>query len=281
MRLSELQAATEPVLFPERRPERYKTMDNRIALVTGAGRGIGRAIALSLAAAGRRVVVTARTKEQLESLVGSIGEAGGQSLAIVADLVDQNAPAQIVERVKKTWGPIEILVNNAGIGSSESPQQLVDYDDDFWDRSFAVNVNAPYRLTKLVLADMLQAGWGRIINIASINGKVPVLHGAAYTASKHAMLGLTKVTALEVGDKGITANAVCPGVTATLMNDKRLQYDAQRTGNTPEQIEESASLLGRRLDPDEVAAMAVFLAGESAGAINGQALNVCGGRCFN
>ena len=109
-------------------------MDNRIALVTGAGRGIGRAIALSLAAAGRRGVVTARTKEQLESLVGSIGEAGGQSLAIVADLVDQNAPAQIVERVKKTWGPIEILVNNAGIGSSESPQQLVDYDDDFCDR---------------------------------------------------------------------------------------------------------------------------------------------------
>ena len=256
-------------------------MKNRIALVTGAGRGIGRAIALSLAAGGARVAVTARTKEQLEMLVTAIGEVGGQGLAIVADLVDRDAPARIVDRVKTAWGPIEILVNNAGVGSSEAPHPLVDYDDDFWDRSFAVNVNAPYRLTKFVLPDMIRAGWGRIINIASINGKVPVLHGAAYTATKHAMLGLTKVTALEVGDKGITANAVCPGVTATLMNDKRLEYEVQRTGKTFEQIEEAASLLGRRLDPDEVAALAVFLAGDSAGAINGQALNVCGGRCFN
>jgi len=256
-------------------------MNNRIALVTGAGRGIGRAIALSLAAGGARVAVTARSKEQLETLVTAIGEAGGQGLAIVADLVDRDAPAHIVDRVKTAWGPIEILVNNAGVGSSEAPQQLVDYDDDFWDRSFAVNINAPYRLTKFVLPDMIQAGWGRIINIASVAGKLPALHGAAYSASKHAIIGLTKVTALEVGEKGITANAVCPGVTATLMNDKRLEYDARRTGKTFEQIEESASLLGRRLDPDEVAALAVFLAGDSAGAINGQALNVCGGRCFN
>ena len=256
-------------------------MNNHIALVTGASRGIGRAIALSLAASGAKVAVTARSMESLEILVTVISDAGGQALAIADDLADREAAARIVDRVKTAWGPIEILVNNAGVGSSQDPRPLVDYDDDFWDLSFAVNVNAPYRLTKLVLPDMVQARWGRIINIASVVGKLPTLHGAAYSASKHALLGLTKVTALEMGDKGITANAVCPGVTATLMNDIRLKYDARRMGKTFEQLEESASLLGRRLDPEEVATLAVFLAGDSTGAINGQSFNVCGGLCFN
>lgn len=256
-------------------------MQNRIALVTGAGRGIGRAIALSLADAGARVAVTARTAHELDSLVHEIGQRGGQGLPIVADLADRAAPGRIVREVEATWGPLEILVNNAGIGSSQDPRPLVEFSDAFWDLTLAVNVTAPYLLTKLGLPAMLQAGWGRIINIASINAKLPALHGAAYTASKHALAGLTKVTAKEAGEQGVTANAVCPGVTATRMNDKRLEYDAQRTGKTFAELEQSASPLGRRLLPEEVAALAVFLASDAAAAINGQSFNVCGGLCFN
>lgn len=252
-------------------------MKDRITLVTGAGRGIGRASALGLAAAGARVAVTARTAEQLESLVGEIETAGGQALAIADDLTDRAGPKRIVDRVTETWGPVEILVNNAGIGSSSSPKPLIDFDDDFWDLTMAINVTAPYLLTKLVLPPMIAAGWGRIINISSINAKIAAMHGAAYTASKHAISGLTKATAKEMGDTGITANAVCPGVTATLMNDKRIEYDVERLGKSFADIEADASPLGRRLLPEEIAAMVVFLARDEARAINGQSINVCGG----
>ena len=257
------------------------TLENRIALVTGAGRGIGRATALGLAKQGARVAVTARTADELDRLVAEITEGGGQALAIMADLSDRKAPNAIVDRVQETWGPVQVLVNNAGVGSSQDPKPLAEFDDDFWDLTFAVNVTAPYLLTKCTLPSMVEAGWGRIVNIASINAKLPALHGAAYTASKHAIAGLTKATAKEVGDRGVTANAVCPGVTATLMNDKRLEYDAERTGQSFAQLEENASPLGRRLIPEEVAALAVFLCGDSASAINGQSFNVCGGVCFN
>ncbi len=252
-------------------------MKDRIALVSGAGRGIGRAIALAFAAEGARVAVTARTREQLEDVVNKIDAAGGQSLLLTDDLSDREAPKRLIGQVLDRWGPIQILVNNAGIGSSENPKPLVDFDDDFWDLTFAVNVTAPYLLTKHVLPDMIAAGWGRIINISSINARVANVHGAAYTASKHAIAGLTKATAKEVADKGITCNAICPGVTATLMNDKRIEYDADRLGVSFEQMETQSSPLGRRLTPEEVAPLAVFLASDGATAINGQLINVCGG----
>ncbi len=253
-------------------------MKDRVALITGAGRGFGRAIALAFAAQGARVAVAARTREQLETVVNEIDGAGGESMVITADLSQRAAPKRIVGQVLDHWGPIQILVNNAGVGSSQDPKPLIDFDDDFWDLTMAVNVTAPYLLTKHALPDMIEARWGRIINISSINARVASLHGAAYTASKHAIAGLTKATALEVADKGITCNAICPGVTATLMNDKRIEYDAQRLGQTIEDIEAAASPLGRRLLPDEIAPLAVFLAGDGAAAINGQLINVCGGR---
>lgn len=252
-------------------------MQNQVALVTGAGRGIGQAIATSLASEGAHVAVTARSQDQLEEFVQQTEAAGGSALAIPADLTDRDAVRRIVERVTEHWGPIEILVNNAGVGSSQDPKAVVEFDDDFWDLTLAVNVTAPYLLTKLVLPSMIERRWGRIINIASIAGKIPSLFGAAYSASKHALIGLTKVTAGEVAKHGITANAVCPGVTRSLMNDKRLEFDSQQLGVPIEKLEADATPLGRRLVPEEIATLAVYLAGDGARAVNGQSINVCGG----
>jgi 3-oxoacyl-[acyl-carrier protein] reductase len=253
-------------------------MKNRVALVTGAGRGIGRAAALALAREGARVAVTARTQNELDTLVEEIRSAGGQALSITADLTDRSAPPAVLRKVQEAWGPVEILVNNAGIGSSQDPRPLVDYDDAFWDLTFAVNVTAPYLFTKLALPSMIERRWGRIINIASINAKMASLHSAAYTASKHALAGMTKVAALEVAPYGVTVNAVCPGVVRSRMNDKRLEYDAKRLGVPFKQLEAEASPLGRRLEPDEIAPLVVFLASDGSRAVNGQTINICGGR---
>src|SRR5207249_2883410 len=159
---------------------------NRVALVTGAGRGIGRAIAVALAQAGAKVGVVARTASEVDAVVREIG---GSAAAIVADLVQKDAPARIVEQMSATLGPIDILVNNAGIGSSADPRPIAEFNDDFWELTLYLNLTVPYKLSKAVLPNMREKRWGRIINIASINGKMPSFHGAAYAASKHGLLG--------------------------------------------------------------------------------------------
>ncbi len=250
---------------------------NRIALITGAGRGIGRATAVLLAQQGFDVVITARTLSELEEVAGIIERNGGRVLALQSDLADRAQPSPLIDRVEQTWGPVAVLINNAGIGSSQNPRPIVDFDDDFWDLTMLVNVTVPYLLTKRVLPNMIQAGWGRIVNIASINAKMPSLHSAAYVSSKHALAGLTKVTAKEVAEHGITCNAVCPGVIATRMNDKRIEYDARRLGKSTAELEAASSSLGRRLLPEEVAPSVAFLVSNGAAIVNGQLLNVCAG----
>ncbi len=254
-------------------------MENqRVALVTGAGRGIGRACALLLAEQGCRVAAVARSGNELEQLVDEIVQAGGEAIQVVSDLSDPSQPAHVLEQVRAVWGPVNVLVNNAGVGSSQDPKALVEFDDAFWELTFAVNVHAPYRLMKHALPAMVEAGWGRVINIASINAKVAAVHGSAYTASKHALAGLTRAAAVEMGGTGVTVNAVCPGVTRSLLNDLRLEYDAERLNTTFEELERQASPLGRRLDPEEIASMVAYLAKDEARAVQGQLINVCGGR---
>jgi NAD(P)-dependent dehydrogenase (short-subunit alcohol dehydrogenase family) len=254
-----------------------KLLQNKVALVTGAGRGIGRAIALAYAAEGAKVALSARTTSELDEVVGKIRAAGGTALAISADLADRAAPANVVAEVEKSLGPIEILVNNAGVGSSSNPKPVVDFDDDFWDLSLALNLTAPYLLCKAVLPGMLQRKWGRIITTASINSKIGSLHGAAYAASKHGVVGLTRSLALEVARDGITVNAICPGPVHTIMNDRRVEYDAKRRGVSFDEVANGWTPLGRRLEPEEVAPLAVYLASDASATMTGQALNIDGG----
>jgi NAD(P)-dependent dehydrogenase (short-subunit alcohol dehydrogenase family) len=252
----------------------------RVALVTGGGRGIGRAIALALAAEGTRVAVTARTAAELEEVVAAVRGKGGEAAALTVDVADRDAVRALPGRVEQALGPVEILVNNAGIGSSADPRPVVEYDDAFWELSLAVNLTAPYLLCKAVLPGMIGRKWGRIINVASINSRIPSPHAAAYVASKHGLLGLTRVLALEVAKDGVTVNAICPGPVRTVMNDKRVAYDAKRRGVSFEEQERSMTLLGRRIEPDEVAPLAVYLAGDDARMMTGQALNLDGGICM-
>jgi NAD(P)-dependent dehydrogenase (short-subunit alcohol dehydrogenase family) len=254
-----------------------RKLENRVAVVTGGGRGIGRAIALAFAREGAKVAVTARSTDELNEVVSSIQKEGGEAAAISADLADRAVPEQLVEQVKSRYGPADILVNNAGVGSSANPKQFVDFDDDFWDLSMAVNLTAPYLLTKAALPDMLERGSGRVIMVSSINGKIGCVHGCAYAASKHGLLGLMRTLAMELGGTGVTTNAICPGPVRTVMNDKRVQYDAERRGVSFEDQEASMTAIGRRLDPDEIAPMAVFLASDDSSGVTGQAYNIDGG----
>ena len=253
------------------------SLQNRVALVTGAGRGIGRAIAGALAQAGAKVAITARTAAEVEDAVQTIQTAGGQAVAIVADLMQKDAPAKVLAQTTAKLGPIDILVNNAGIGSSADPKPIAEFSDDFWELTLYLNLTVPYKLSKAVLPHMREKNWGRIINIASINSKMPSLHGAAYTASKHGLLGLTRTLALEVANEGITVNAICPGPVHTLMNDKRLEYDSKRRGIPFAEIERAMTPIGGRLEPEDIAPIAVYLASNEARMTTGQAFNVCGG----
>jgi NAD(P)-dependent dehydrogenase (short-subunit alcohol dehydrogenase family) len=252
-------------------------LQDRVALITGGGRGIGRAIAEAFGREGARVAVTARTAAELEDVVGAVTAAGGRAVALRADLADRDAPARLVREATEKLGPVEVLVNNAGVGSSADPRPVVDFDDSFWDLSLAVNLTAPYLLCKAVLPGMLARRRGRIINVASINGRIPTIHGAAYVASKHGLLGLTRALALEVARDGVTVNAICPGPVHTVRNDRRVAYDAQRRGVSFEEQARSMTPIGRRLEPEEIAPLAVYLAGDDAAAVTGQAFNICGG----
>ncbi len=252
-------------------------LQGKIALVTGAGRGIGRAIAEAYAREGAKVAVTARTVSELDDLVTKIKAAGGQATAFQADLADRNSIPTLVEQVVASLGPIDILVNNAGLGSSSNPKPVIDFDDDFWDQSIAINMTAPYLLSKAVLPSMVERGWGRVITVASINSRLHSFHGAAYAATKHGVLGFMRTLAAETATQGITANCICPGPVATLMNDKRIEYDAKRLGRTFEEQEAGMTPIGGRLVPNDIAPMAVYLASDDARMVTGQAYNVCGG----
>ncbi len=243
-----------------------------IALVTGASKGIGAACAAALSDAGHRVALVARDEIALRRVADSLP---GESLVVPADLLDPAAPEALFARVEEEWGPVEILVVNAG-ASMSAP--LVKTTDEDWQRMLDLNLTAPFRCLRRALPAMTEAGFGRVVVIASVAGKVGGARIAAYTASKHGVLGLVRTAAAEVAPTGVTVNAVCPGYVDTPMTDESVANISAGTGRSEadaRRILENMQPIGRLVTVDEVAA-AVMLCVDN-GAINGQGLNIDGG----
>jgi len=251
--------------------------DKKVAWVTGAGKGIGEAIALALAEAGINVAVSARTEADIQRVAAAIREKGGEALAVVCDVTRPDSIAAAVSRIRETFGPIAILVNNAGAAGSH---KFLGHDDALWHRLIDANLNSVYYVTKAVAPMMAEAKWGRIINIASIASKVGARYTAAYTASKHGVLGLTRVLAVELVAHNITVNAVCPGYVDTPMTDQAVANITSRTRLSEAEARatlEKTSPQNRLLTPDEVAHVVTMLIDENARGLTGQAINVDGG----
>ena len=244
---------------------------SRTCLVTGASRGIGAAIAARLAADGHRVALLGRDPAALAAVAGSLPS----SLVVPADVTDPAAVEAAVARVEGEWGPVEVLVSNAGTGFAAP---LVDTTDGDWARMLELNLTAPFRLVRRVLPAMTERGWGRIVVVASVVAKRGESQVAAYTAAKHGVLGLVRAAAAEVARTGVTVNAVCPGYVDTPMTDGTVAAIAARSGRS---LDEARAVLARRqpigrlIDPAEVAEAVAFCLVN--GAITGQGINVDGG----
>ena len=252
-------------------------LSGRIALVTGGGRGIGRAIAVSLANLGADVAISGRSADVLEDTAKAIRTAGRRAVTVICDVAERSQVDEMVARVKKDLGDPLILVNNAGIAGSA---KLTETTDDMWEAMMRVNATGAFYCLRAVLPSMLEAKWGRVINMASIAAKAGAPYIAAYTASKHAMLGLTRAVAAEVANRGITVNAVCPGYVDTEMTDRSAAFITARTGRSETEarkILEGFSPQKRLMTADEVAAIATYLCSEAARGINGQGIVVDGG----
>jgi 3-hydroxybutyrate dehydrogenase len=252
-------------------------LKGQTALITGASRGIGEAIARALAAEGAQVAITGRSAQELETLQKEFSGLGVRCESIVADLTQNGAVEQVWAQATQAFGHIDILVNNAGMGSSANPKSVVDYDDAFWETLLYVNLTVPYLFSKKALPSMIERRYGRIIMTASVNSKIGLLHGAAYAASKHGLLGLMRTLAIETAQQGITVNAICPGPVRTRMNNLRVEYEAKRLGISVAEFEASLTPIGRRLEPHEIAPLVVYLASREASVITGQAFNIDGG----
>jgi NAD(P)-dependent dehydrogenase (short-subunit alcohol dehydrogenase family) len=249
----------------------------KVALVTGGGRGIGAEIVRNLARDGATLAVSARTESQVKAVVAEIAQAGGNARPFVADLALSHQPHALVSKVESVLGPIDFLINNAGIASS-APVARISLDE--WNRIFAINVTATFLCTQAALPRMIERGSGRIVNIASVVARCGAKYISAYAASKHAVLGFTRCLAAEVAASGITANAVCPGFVDTETVSESVARIVEKTGLTPEKALETIknqSPQKRLLTTVEVASVVAMLCSEEGRGINGQAIVIDGG----
>ncbi len=246
----------------------------KVAVVTGAGSGIGRAIALALVGEGARVAAVDLNAASAEETARSITEAGGEATAVTADVTSAEQVRAMVDGVTERYGTIDILVNNAGL--DHGIQRIVDLPEELWDRVMAVNGKGPFLCAKHTLPVMLRAGGGAIVNVASDLGYIVVPGLGAYCASKGALLQLTRVLAAEYSKEHIRVNAVCPTMIDTPMARRTLATNADPDAWLRE-IEQSIPL-GRIGRPDEIARVVVFLASEDASYMTGSIVAADGGR---
>lgn len=242
-------------------------VEGRVALVTGAGRGIGRSAARLLAARGARVMAVARSEEELASLgleyaVADLGTASGCSLA--------------VEETVRRLGPVEIFVCNHGIGSAHE-RVIWEQDPALWEETMRVNLDGPFHLSRLVTAGMVEQGYGRVVYTSSTAGQVAEYAGSAYNSSKHGLLGLMRSVAQDGGAHGITSNAVLPGWVRTEMAENSARAEAKERGITPAEVWAERDKIyppGRVVTPQEVAEVIAFLASEESSGVSGEAITV-------
>jgi NAD(P)-dependent dehydrogenase (short-subunit alcohol dehydrogenase family) len=254
----------------------------QVAIVTGSGRGIGRAIALRFAKEGAAVLVTARSEKEIMAVAAEIRAAGGRAAALVADVSLEADCARIVNEALEQFGRIDILVNNAGIFGPVKPAEEISPAE--WDEALAINLRSAFLLSRLVLPEMYARGSGNILNIASLAAKTAFAWEAPYAASKAGIVGLTRCLAAEGARKGVRVNALCPGPVFETKMSKELGMELSRRLNLDpkKQVEDFANtvLQGRGQTADEIAAAALFLVSSEASGMTGQAVNVDGGAAF-
>ncbi len=254
------------------------SLEGRGVVVTGGGRGIGRAVARRLAENGAAVVVTARSTDQIESVAEELRADGLQAHAVRCDVADEASVEAMAAAAIERLGTVDILVNNAGIATS-NPVKRLQLDD--WNQIMAINATGTFLCTRAFLPGMLDRSWGRIINVASVAGLRGGRYIAAYVASKHAQIGFTRALAAEVASAGITANAICPGYVDTPMTDFSVANIVDKTGVSPKEARArilSLSPQKRLIRPEEIAHVALMLCGDDGEGINGDAIVLDGGR---
>ena len=252
-------------------------MDGRVALVTGAGRGIGRATALALAAAGAKVMAVSRTRSELEALAEEAPVAWH-----AASLETEAGCDEVIAETRRRLGPIEILVSNASIGSTFD-STIFDLPTDAWRRFLAINLEASFFLARAASHDMRAAGWGRIVMVSSTSGLIGSAADVGYTTSKHAVIGLMRAIAQDVGAYGVTCNAICPGWVHTDMADRSAVHEAAARGIDAADVwRERAAIYprGKALSAEEIAGPIAFLCTDGASGISGEAIPVSAANHF-
>ncbi len=252
-------------------------LSGRRALVTGGGRGIGRAVALHLARTGVAVAVASRTRDEIDACAAELRALGVEAVALTADVARPDDVRAMFGGARAALGGVDILVNGAGVAPSALVHKT---SDEQWRAALETNLSACFYTLREALPEMLERGFGRVVNVASIAGKTGYPYIAAYAASKHGLLGLTKCAALETAAKGVTVNAVCPGYVDTPMTDASIARIVQKTGLDAGEARrrlEQQSPQQRLFTADEVAALVVYLCTDAARGINGQAISLDGG----
>jgi ketoreductase len=252
--------------------------NDQIALVTGGGTGIGKAIALQLAKTGAKVAIASRGRAHIDAAAAELTAQGLTVMAVQMDVCKKRDVDRAVNEIVSRWGGIHVLVNNAGISGLS---MMSDSDDAKWYDIINTNLNGLYLVTKAVLRHMPDHGGGRVINISSVLGKFGVPGYTAYCTSKHGIIGFTRALALEVVDRGITVNTICPGWVETEMAALGIAETAAIQGITPAEFKSQAIAavpIKRFLEAQEVAELVAYIASDAAKGVTGQALNICGGQ---